>query len=275
MYTIDGVPLSDPQYRWRVHRKTQRRTPVAMRSVDVTVPGIDGSLPIYGENVEATALGLELNVYGTPAQVEDRTNFLRGLLGKTYGPLVVGRRSHGRDLETHAKLASLSDPVAVDRYARISATLNIPSGLWRGPMVPWNHPTPLHDNLHVVHTLEGSTRPVMDAKLLIYGPAVSPTIRDGATGSALTYTGTVAAGQQLLIDCVEWRATVGADVTWDSEGANATSGLLNTGPMSTTTLLPLTPTATPAGVTETRLSLTLTGGTTRTALQVRARAAHL
>ena len=72
MYTIDGVPLSDPQYRWRVHRETQRRTPVAMRSIDTHIPGVDGNLPIYGEDVEATALGLELNVYGTPAQVEAR-----------------------------------------------------------------------------------------------------------------------------------------------------------------------------------------------------------
>ena len=29
MYTIDGVPLSDPKRRWTVHRESQRRTPVA------------------------------------------------------------------------------------------------------------------------------------------------------------------------------------------------------------------------------------------------------
>ena len=58
MYTIDGVPLSDPKGRWSVHRASQRRTPVAFRSVDVDVPGVDGNIPIYGEQVEATALAL-------------------------------------------------------------------------------------------------------------------------------------------------------------------------------------------------------------------------
>lgn len=272
MYEIDGVPLSDPQYRWRLHRETTRRTPVAIRAVDAHIPGLDGSLPIWGEDVEATALHLELNVYGTPAQVEERCGFLRGLLGKTHAPLVVGRRG---GLTADAKLASISEPIMTDRYARISAVLTIPAGVWRGPVAPWTHPAPRHAGPQVIYPLEGGTRPITDSLLLITGPATGPMVTDAATGSTLRYTGEVPAGQRLLIDCAGWRATRGAGVSWESTGTDATTGLAATGPRSAHHLLPLTPVATPAGVTETRIAFAHTGGTAATALQVRARTSHL
>lgn len=236
MYTIDGVPLSDPHYRWRVHRETQRRTPVAFRSVDVDVPGVDGNIPIYGENVEATALALELNVYGSPEQVEERVNFLRSLLGRTTGPLHVGKRG---GLVAEAKPAAISDPVMVDHYARLSVTLSIPSGVWRGAEETWTHPAPASSA--PVATPIRSSRPITDSLILITGPANTPIVEDAATGATVRYGGSVPAGQKLLIDCTEWRANLSSGTTWGTSGSNATSDLDNTGPMSDVTLLTLTP----------------------------------
>ena len=236
MYTIDGVPLSDPGHRWRLHRETQRRTPVAFRSVDVNVPGMDGNIPIYGEQIEATALALELNVYGLPEQIEERAQFLRALLGRTTGPLMVGKRG---GLTAEAKPVSISDPVMTDRYARLAVTLSIPSGVWRGPVETWTHPAP--GSSAAVATPIRSARPITDALILIEGPATSPIIEDAATGATVQYTGAVAAGQKLLIDCAEWRANLSAGTTWTTGGSNATADLTNTGPMSDVTLLPLTP----------------------------------
>lgn len=236
MYTIDGVPLSDPHYRWRVHRETQRRTPVAFRSVDVDVPGVDGNIPIYGENIEATALALELNVYGAPGEVEERVNFLRSILGRTTGPLMVGKRG---GLVAEAKPASISDPVMVDHYARLSVTLSIPAGVWRGPEETWQHPAPA--STAAVATPIRSSRPITDSMVLITGPATSPIVEDAATGSRVQYAGAVPAGQKLLIDCADWRANLSNNTTWGTAGSNATSDLDNTGPMSDVTLLTLTP----------------------------------
>ena len=160
MYTIDGVPLSDPKRRWTVHRESQRRTPVAFRSVDVDVPGVDGNIPIYGEKVEATALALELNVYGTPGQIEERVNFLRSLLGRTSGPIEVERRG---GLVADAKPASISDPVMTDHYARCQRHPVDPclaSGA--GPSDTWAHPDPLTPTREGVGTLDGSSRPITD-----------------------------------------------------------------------------------------------------------------
>lgn len=236
MYTIDGVPLSDPLYRWRMHRETQRRTPVAFRSVDVNVPGVDGNIPIYGENIEATALSLELNVYGSPGEVEERVGFLRSLLGRTTGPLVVGKRG---GLVAEAKPVSMSDPVEADHYARLSVTLAIPDGVWRGPEETWTHPDPSSSADFVMPFK--SSRPITDALLHVIGPAVSPTFTDTATGATVQYQGNMASNQALLIDCAEWRAGIGSTVTWDSNWTNATKDLANTGPQSDVTLLPLTP----------------------------------
>lgn len=237
MYTIDGVPLSDPLYRWRVHRETQRRTPVAFRSVDVDVPGVDGNIPIYGENIEATALALELNVYGrTPAQIEERVNFLRSLLGRTTGPLRVEKRG---GLVAEAKPAAISDPVMTDVYARMSVTLSMPTGVWRGPEETWTHPAP--GSTAAVATPIRSSRPITDSLILITGPANTPIVEDAAAGATVRYGGSVPSGQNLLIDCASWRAHRGPGVSWGTAGSNATSDLENAGPMSDVTLLPLTP----------------------------------
>lgn len=276
MYTIDGVPLSDPKGRWSVHRASQRRTPVAFRSVDVDVPGVDGNIPIYGENVEATALALEVNVYGTPEQIESRVNFLRSLLGRTSGPLEVEKRG---GLIADAKPASISDPVMTESYARIGATLSIPSGVWRGPLSTWAHPDATSAEPEGVGTLDGGSRPITDALVLITGPATTPEIEDVATGSKVRYTGSVPAGQKLLIDIFQWRATLGASVSWGSTGTNATASIVGSGPRSDTTLFPLTPIPgiNPDGdpTTAPAITFTATGTTTATAVQIRARTSHL
>lgn len=276
MYTIDGVPLSDPYRRWTVHRESQRRTPVAFRSVDVSVPGVDGNIPIYGENVEATALALELNVYGSPVQIENRVNFLRSLLGRTTGPLTVERRG---GLVADAKPVSISDPVMTDHYARISVTLSIPAGVWRGPSATWVHSDPLSTDADVVDTLDGGSRPITDVLVLITGPATTPEVEDVATGSRLRYTGSVPAGQKLLIDTSRWRATLGAGVSWGSTGTNATASIVGTGPRSDTTLFPLTPIPglTPGGdpTTAPAIAFTATGTTSATTVQIRSRTSHL
>ncbi|MGO3179495.1 MAG: hypothetical protein ACTIJR_08015 [Brevibacterium linens] len=275
MYTIDGVPLSDPLGRWRVHRNSQRRTPVAFRSVDVNVPGMDGNIPIYGEQIEATALALELNVYGTPAQIEERSQFLRALIGRTTGPLMVGKRG-GPTAE--AKPVSISDPVMTDHYARLAVTLSIPSGVWRGPAETWTHPDPTSTDAQDVDTLGGSSRPITDVLILITGPATTPTVTDVATGSTVRHTGQVPAGQKLLIDTLHWRAALGSSVSWGSTEANASNGISATGPRSDTTLLPLSPrpALTEAGEITTAPAVTFSasGTSSETALQIRARTAH-
>lgn len=289
MYTIDGVPLSDPYRRWTVHRESQRRTPVAFRTVDVNVPGGDGNIPIYGENIEATALALELNVYGrTPDLIEERVNFLRSLLGRTTGPLEVARRD-GK--VAAAKPAAISDPVMTDVYARLSVTLSIPAGVWRGSEETWTHPDP--GTATAFATPIASSRPITDSLILITGPATSPIITDPATGSTVQYTGNVPAGQKLLVDCAGWRANLGTSTTWSTTGSNATKDLTNTGPASDVTLLPLTPvmsgqswdtrgdgvTIVPAlgdGLAFTpRISFQASGTTSATSVQVRARGSYI
>ncbi|TSI11975.1 hypothetical protein [Brevibacterium aurantiacum] len=277
MYTIDGVPLSDPYRRWTVHRETQRRTPVAFRSVDVNVPGGDGNIPIFGENIEATALALELNVYGrTPDQIEERVNFLRSLLGRTTGPLEVARRD-GK--VAAAKPAAISDPVRTDVYARLSITLSIPAGVWRGPESTWTHPSPLTTGPQAATSFDGASRPITDSLILITGPATTPTVTDTATGSTVRYTGAVPAGQKLLVDCAEWRAALGSSVSWGSTASTATAGIVSTGPRSDTTLFPLTPIPGLNGdgdpTTAPSLRFAATSTDAATALQIRARTSHL
>lgn len=262
MYEIDGVPLSDPQWRWRLHRETQRRTPVTMRAVDVAIPGVDGSLPIYGENIEQAALALEINVYGSPAEVEARCNFLRGLLGKTHAPLEITRRD---GLTAEAKLVTLSDPVMSPGYARISAVLSIPSGTWRGEALSWT--ADALEGQHTVSTLAGGTRPVTDAQILVQGPASGVTLTDDATGAQLRFTDAIPEGEQLQIEVGQWQASLGS--------VDASRSLESTGSRSDVLLWTMTPQALPTGTTDTRITVTASGTTSASGLQIRARASHL
>ena len=195
--------------RWSVHRESQRRTPVAFRSVDVDVPGVDGNIPIYGEQVEATALALELNVYGTPGQIEERVNFLRSLLGRTSGPIEVEKRG---GLVADAKPASISDPVMTEHYARVGVTLSIPCWRVARPIEDMGTPRRTdHRCRRRGHARRGKSahrrqprphhRPSHDtAKSRMSRPA-----------RRFEYTGSVPAGQKLLIDTSRWRATLGAE----------------------------------------------------------------
>lgn len=241
MYTIDGVPLSDPYRRWTVHRSTERRTPAAFRTVDVTVPGVDGSVPIYGEQVESTALNLTVNIYGKGDQLDERVNFMRGLLGKTHGPIIVSKRESGRTVTAKAKPAAISEPVSTGVYVQLTVVLTVSSGTWRGPVETWEHPDPT--STEAVATPIRSSRPITDSLILITGPANSPVVEDAATGATVQYTGNVEAGDSLLIDCAEWRAAIGSSgsVSWGTTWHNATVDIDNTGAYSDVTLLSLTP----------------------------------
>lgn len=277
MYTIDGVPLSDADGRWGVLTTSDARTPVAMRSVSVSAPGVDGNIPIYGENVESTALTVNMFIRGT--SWEDMTaniDFIRRLVTKTYAPLQFKQLMGVSSRVADAKLASMDAPTAarLERVVTQKFTFTIPAGVWRDEdTTDWTHPAPTSSVKQTVVALAGGTARISDALALITGPAVSPKLTDPTTGAWVQYTGTVDAGTQLLIDCREWRATVGSAVDWNSTGAGATKLLTNGGPDSAVRLFTLTPKST-AETPATYLTLTADGRTSATACVLRTRRAY-
>lgn len=286
-YILDGVPLDHPAGCWRLKKGTKRRPLPGVRSVNLSVPGRAGDLPVLGLDHEATTLGLALTVYpvtpsgehGGPEQMEQNLEALGALLGVRHRlmPLkwVTGTIVRVADVTVEAVAEPEYFPGAA--IARLTAVVRVPGVYWRDETAStWEGALPGVGQ--AVTPLAGSTGPIVDAVLRVSGPAVQPSVRDVASGGMVAYTGTVQAGEHLLIDCGWLTAAVVATDTWDlDEGTDVTGDIEATGPGSAYRWLHLTP-AMAVGDPHSRAVLVdavAEGTSTESVLMIRARRSYL
>ncbi len=286
-YILDGVPLDHPAGCWRLKKGTKRRPLPGVRSVNLSVPGRAGDLPVLGLDHEATTLGLALTVYpytpsgvdGGAQQMEHNLEALGALLGVRHRLLplkwVTGSIVRVADVTVEAVAEPEYFPGAA--MARLTAVVKIPAVYWRDEAdATWEGTLPGAGQ--IVTPLAGSTGPIVDAVLRVTGPAVQPAVTDVATGGTVAYTGTVQAGEHLLIDCGSLTAAIATTDTWDQFGGTDVTGDINaTGPGSAFRWLHLTP-AMAVGDPHSRAVLvdaTALGTSAASALAVRARRSYL
>jgi hypothetical protein len=247
---VDGVPLDHPAGCWRLLAATQVRPLPGVRAASVSVPGRPGELPIVGEDVETTTVGLTLGVRGVgpdgvdqgAAGLELNLRSLYGLFGVRHRLLDV-RYSPAVDvpeLAADAKVVTASEPTVWSgaARARLAVVLRIPGVFWRDPVpADWSTST-LSAPVRVV-TLDGATAPVLDAILRITGPVTGLRVTDVETGGWLSYP-QLAAGRQLRVHCGRMDAHEAPGVSWDGVEANATGRIVTGGPGSGFRFLALT-----------------------------------
>lgn len=286
-YVLDGVPLDHPAGCWRLKKGTKRRPLPGVRSVNVAVPGRAGDLPIMGLDHEATSFGLALTVYSrTPGgadggfeQMEANLEALGALLGVRHR-LITCKWVAGSIIRVAGvTIEAVSEPeVNVGAaLARLTAVVKVPGVYWRDETEStWTGTLPGAEQ--IVTPLAGSTAPITDALLRVTGPAVNPSATDVATGGTVAYAGTVPAGQHLLIDCGQLKATTVTTDTWDLAGGTDVTGKINaTGPGSAFRWLHLTP-AMAVGDPHSRavlVSATASSTTGTSTLKIRARRSYL
>ena len=84
-----------------------------------------------------------------------------------------------------------------------------------------------------VGLLAGGTAHIEDAVICVDGPVTNPVIRDVATGHQVQYNGTVANGQQLVIDCANWLAKKGSGLEFNAAtGTNVMGDIVSFGVFS-------------------------------------------
>lgn len=285
-YTVDGVPLDATG--WYLTRETRRRALPGVRAVSVKVPGRAGELPITGLDVDTTTLTLGLWVTcrrpdgseGDLPDLEANLEALYGLFGVRHRMLDVRHLpAPGVERQADATVLAAADPqvnVAL-RHATLQVVLTIPGVFWRD-VTAFTWVGALPGQRQVVTHLAGSTAPITDAVIRITGPATNPRVTDEATGGTVRFTGAVAAGRRLLIDCGRLRASLVDEDTWDLDaGSDVTGQVDSTGPGSAHRWLHLTPTMSGGDPYSRTVTVTTaaTATTSASGVEIRARRAYL
>jgi hypothetical protein len=95
--------------------------------------------------------------------------------------------------------------------ARLSVLLEIPAVFWQDPVeLDWSYTAPSTKTwTREVTNLRGSTAPIEDAVVIVYGPATNPKVTDPASGAWVRLNMTIPAGQAWLIDAGRDKSAVG------------------------------------------------------------------
>lgn len=271
-YAVDGADLHDPLARWDVLASSMVAPGVTVNAVDLTIPGVAGSLPWPGAPQTAPQMTIDLLVRGA-SQDEMQANY-GALAALLYAGTTLTRTVGTTVTSVGMELQTIATPVfsqSLNVYTT-TAVLKLPTVYWRADSQDWTVSNPTSGTSYEVITLAGTTAPVVDALLLVTGPAPSPKITCGSSWCQLNLT--VASGNKALVDCNAWTVRYGTGVTFAGGGTLQSGRLLTSGGPY---VLPLRPGMRDTDPADTRVqvSMTSTGMSSATKLQIRAKPAYL
>ncbi|WP_336633456.1 MULTISPECIES: hypothetical protein [unclassified Microbacterium] len=271
LYTIDGVALKDPGGRWWVTAEgSSARQGLRVRSVDAAVPGLDGILaPVRRERRDAAPLNLRIMCPSRdPLTRETAWDDVMGLFASST-TVIVGRKVTISDpgRTAVAKLTSVSEPELTAKAGALVGVvgLSILDGLFHSATtdVTWSLGSTISER---ITGLAGSA-PVDDWKIRCRGPLTSIRVTDTATGTGISWAGSVASNRWLHITGAAARVAT-TSTAWNVGGSDASGGIS----LHPAGLLSLTPTR-QGGVRSTEWQVESTGADTASEITLRAGAA--
>lgn len=236
IYTADGVLLDHPAGNWYLLDEKAMGTNLERYSQDSTIPGRDGVLPYYDENIGPTMYGMHFVCNAVGARtVNDSYQALMALLDKRTGPVVLTRQLFGATVSADAKFVKSTDTQPIATYDSIEfiVVMEIPAGWWRDSAdLTFTQSAPVSGTAYRVSTFDNTCGDIRDAKIKLTGPMTAPVFRDMGSGMEITL-GTIASGRQVIVDCATgyaWEAA--ASSSWSLSGNDWTQYLRSTGPGS-------------------------------------------
>lgn len=217
-YTLDGVPLRDPEGRWFAERLgTSIRGIPSRVSNNLTYPGVDGELFNPGAEFEAGIVPLRLYIEGaTHEQFMENYEFIVG---------VVAQRHKALELIHHYGSDESSDRVALVEFpdssepqldgplrAQIDLNARVIGSFWRST-APTDFTTNRESSF--VTSLSGGNAPVIDALIRVKGGFGDMTITDPVSGSQLRIRALLGENEYIIIDPLAWTARKVTTDTWE------------------------------------------------------------
>lgn len=219
---VNGVILNT--LAKNIETLTGRLRAAAIRTDNVSVPGRHGTLRTTRKFYSETQLVLPMWVRGCDdnglVTSTGRAQFFANLdaLTKVFRPgdgmlEVVHTLPDGSSRRAMAEVTEMID-FSIEGNSgnmplgKFSVALRIPSVFWEDTSV-LSIDLPVTQNGGVA-MLDGTTAPIEDATFTIVGPATNPRVEALYNGASLQvpnwfqYSGTVAAGQTLVVNCATW-----------------------------------------------------------------------
>ena len=221
---------SNPMMSWRINgvdpeavtgallRGTVWRPSVSTRRPVVEIPGVHGTidigqLPVFAEPTVLWRL------YHQGATPEDHEQLVGSVLAMVSAPkLVLSRVVAGKVTEAAAKLITADWGDGLNPTAELKVAFAIPGVFFRdGNTTPWTALVGSGLTATIPH-LSDSTGPIPDAIVRFTGPITNPSITDTNSGTSLSWTGTVAAGEYLFLDASRLTARKAGADAWTAGG---------------------------------------------------------
>ena len=221
---IDGANLTG----WRIQAASVWRAPVSTRRSVITSPGRHGVKHVNGLVLDEPTVELVLQPLGSSqVEIEDLDQSLMRLISKDR--LVLRRTSGGRTAEAEARLVSLTPDLFVyPTLARYLLTLALPGVFFRDPAPILSLAIAAQANVAAapLTALAGGSGPISDAVVRVVGPCTQVSVSDPASGTGLSWSGSLAAGSYLYLDAASLSARISTSAAaWDSGGTVVTGGL--------------------------------------------------
>lgn len=284
--TVDGVRLDT-----LAKNITQiNRAVASRRAADVQLPGVDGLLPSYNDNLDAVPFGLEMWVRGTDdngavpaagAQDTFRANLdeLLHLFGKRHA--LIQLQEQVTATATRQCWVKVVDSIAPDINTPGSSGIFTVSflmvyGVWEDTATQdWNGTLGAATGVvQDVTTLQDATERSTDTIFLVTGPITNPRITDTNTGAYVQLNQALAAGQYWRVNVATWASRYGATPSTlgasDTTGTDGTASTVYGGTKNQAAFLPLVPVRS-GGVRKVQVALSGTAMTAATRLSARTR----
>lgn len=222
-YYLNGVDLDQPG-KWRVMHGTLLPEVPSPRLESTDVPFRSGIIDGAGEKVGTFKVTVALMVEGADRGELDRNWYALTARLRSSNRLasLQHRPAGGTPKEAIVRLVSVSQPAW--RYGEwvidTTAVFEAVEGVWKDT-------APVEANLSDLSSLKGGAAPITDALLRLYPASNLVTVKDKGSGTVLTWRGSVAGGQRLLVDVARYEAwKIDAD-RWEvgSGAQDASAGL--------------------------------------------------
>lgn len=226
-FTINGVSLDSYAYMLTDISGTMSTPP--RRGSNATVPGRHGAIRTP-KRFDVSEIVLPLWVNGAlpdgsvpPGSSMAEEFFARRdeLLNILQAPtlLLEYTRPDGTSRSAYAECAEVLDfaRIGAGPEAKVSVALTLYEGFWADTDPVSQIVTGTTGTVQALTAFEGATAPMADLTLTFTGPVNNPQLNLGGGAAFVKYNGTVAAGQQLVIDTATWQVSPGTGTSWSPD----------------------------------------------------------
>lgn len=213
---IDGIRLDS--FAYAITSRTGWDQTPGLSGNNTKIPGRDGEV-WRAKDYGTGRLVLDLFVQGTDAdgsipagstaEKTFRANIdaLLATFSKRASLLTVDKEiEDGTVRRNFAEVGAVIQPDYFDgdTVATFTVELIFPDPLWKATTVTTS------TGVGALSAFAGITAPIADAVITIAGPATNPKVTDVVSGAWIQYTGTIASGSSLVIDCAAFTAKIGS-----------------------------------------------------------------